>query len=196
MLIEDWRIRWKMGYLPFLYVQLANMNRHSDEPRDYDGWAVLRDSQTALLETVPAVGMASAIDIGEWNNAHPLNKREVGRRLYQAARAVAYGEDALASGPILREMKRDGTSLRLSYDYAPTGLMTSGNAPVNSFAVSDASGRWQWAKARIEDGGIVVDLTGIDRPARLQYAWQANPEANLYNREGLPAIPFNVQIPE
>lgn len=196
MLIEDWRIRWKMGYLPFLYVQLANMNRHSDEPRDYDGWAVLRDSQTALLETVPAVGMASAIDIGEWNNAHPLNKREVGRRLYQAARAVAYGENALAGGPILREVKRDGNSLRLSYDCAPTGLMTPGNVPVNSFAVSDASGHWQWVKARIGDGGIVVDLTGIDRPVRLQYAWQANPEANLYNREGLPAIPFNVQIPE
>lgn len=193
MLIEDWRVRWGMGYLPFIFVQLANMNVHSDTPRAYDSWAVLRDSQTAVLDAVPNTAMASAIDVGEWNNAHPINKQEVGRRLYRAAQANVYGDPVEGSGPTLKQVKYDSGKLVLSYDHVASGLKSDGK-PLNSFAVADAAGNWRWVNASISGSDVVIDLQGIDTPTRVQYAWQANPEANLYNSDHLPAIPFNVTV--
>jgi len=38
MLINDWRIRWQQGYLPFLYVQLANYKKPQANPMESE-WA-------------------------------------------------------------------------------------------------------------------------------------------------------------
>lgn len=43
-----------------------------DEPGD-SNWARLREAQTKTL-SVPNTGMAVTIDVGEWNDIHPLNK--------------------------------------------------------------------------------------------------------------------------
>jgi len=36
--------------------------------------------------------MAVTIGLGEWNDIHPLRKKEVGERLSLAAQKIAYGE--------------------------------------------------------------------------------------------------------
>lgn len=83
-LIKDWRKKWNQPDLPFLFVQLANFMATKDQPED-SNWARLRDAQLKTL-TVPHTGMAVTIDIGEGNDIHPLNKKDVGDRLAQAAK--------------------------------------------------------------------------------------------------------------
>ncbi len=78
-MIEDWRIRWRQGNFPFLFVQLANFMERKDVPQESQ-WAELREAQTQALE-LPNTGMATIIDIGEANDIHPRNKQDVGRRL-------------------------------------------------------------------------------------------------------------------
>ncbi|MFW5710297.1 MAG: sialate O-acetylesterase, partial [Bacteroidota bacterium] len=97
-MIIDWRMHWKQGDFPFLFVQLANFMEPSPEPRDAE-WAELREAQTMAL-SLPATGMASAIDIGEADDIHPRNKQDVGYRLSLAARKIAYNEDIVYSGPM------------------------------------------------------------------------------------------------
>ncbi len=194
MLVEDWRIRWGQGYLPFLYVQLAGMNPHSKTPLAHDDWAVLRDRQTAVMTGVPATAMASAIDAGEWNNVHPKNKQAVGARLYLAARANVYGDSIEWSGPVMRDIVRENGGLTITYSHAGSGLATNDGKPVRAFAVRDALGKWHWAEARIDGCRIRLDGDAAARAKAAQYAWQANPEANLCNAQGLPAVPFNVPV--
>jgi sialate O-acetylesterase len=192
MLIDDWRVRWQQGYLPFLYVQLANFKERSQTPLAADDWASFRDAQTSTLKRSQNTAMACAIDIGDGNDIHPENKQDVGKRLWLAAKAKAYGAQIVYSGPVLRFAKKENESIRISFDFVDNGLKTSDNKPVKGFAVCDKNGLWSWVDARIEGNEIIIEKAGD--AIRIQYAWQSNPEVNLYNAEGLPAVPFNIEL--
>ncbi len=86
-LIRDWRQKWQQGDLPFLYVQLPGFMDYNYLPSE-SGWAVLREAQLKAL-SVPNTAMAVAIDLGEWNDIHPDNKKDVGDRLALAALKTA-----------------------------------------------------------------------------------------------------------
>ena len=194
MLIDDWRVRWGLGYLPFLYVQLANYMERSVTPKKNDNWADFRDNQTTILTRSHNTAMVCTIDIGDGNDVHPKNKQEVGRRLYLAAKVKAYGSTEIYSGPMFKSAILEGSSVRIAFDFAPNGLRTKNGEPVKGFAVADETGTWVWAEARISGKEVIVSSTQIMRPVSFQYAWQSNPDCNLYNMEGLPVVPFKGSV--
>jgi sialate O-acetylesterase len=75
-LISDWRNKWQQGPIPFLYVQLPNFMEVQYLPSE-SNWAELRFAQLKTL-SVPNTAMAVIIDVGEWNDIHPLEKKVVG----------------------------------------------------------------------------------------------------------------------
>jgi sialate O-acetylesterase len=78
-MIKDWRYKWGIGSFPFIYVQLANFMTPPKDPAE-SNWAILRESQTQAL-SLENVGEAVIIDIGEADDIHPGNKKDVGYRL-------------------------------------------------------------------------------------------------------------------
>lgn len=194
MLIDDWRIRWKQGYLPFLYVQLANYKTRSDTPVVKDDWAQFRDAQTTTLYRSINTGMACTIDIGDEFDIHPSNKQDVGRRLYAAAKEKVYLTDSIGSGPLLKAAIRKENKVLLSFDYAKNGLISKSKNGLTGFALMDESGQWKWAEAIIDGATVILSAHGISKPVQVQYAWQSNPVAPFYNMEGLPMVPFNQKI--
>lgn len=189
-LIEDWRKNWQEGDFPFLYVQLPNFMKARAEPSE-SNWALLREAQLKTL-SVPNTAMAVAIDIGEWNDIHPLDKQDVGRRIALAAEHLAYGDkNVVYSGPIFETMKVDGNKAVLSFTHIGSGLVSKGSEELRSFAIAGADKKFVWANAKIENNRVVVWTASILHPVAVRYAWADNPEgANLYNNEGLPASPF------
>jgi sialate O-acetylesterase len=189
-LIANWREKWNQGDFPFLYVQLANFMEVKENPSE-SGWAELREAQFKTL-AVSNTGMAVAIDLGEWNDIHPLDKEDVGKRLALAAQKVAYGdENAIYSGPIYQSMKVEGNKIVLTFTNTGSGLTAKGDGELKYFAVAGADKKFVWAKAKIEDNKIVVWNDQLANPVAVRYAWADNPEgANLYNKEGLPASSF------
>jgi sialate O-acetylesterase len=189
-LIADWRQQWNQGDFPFLYVQLANYMQVKDQPSE-SNWAELREAQLKTL-AVPNTAMAVAIDIGEWNDVHPLNKEDVGKRLALGAQKVAYGDEKVVySGPIYQSMKIEGNKVVLSFAHIGSGLITKDGVELKHFAIAGANKKFVWAKAKIEGNKVIVWNDDISNPVAVRYAWADNPEgANLYNKEGLPASPF------
>jgi sialate O-acetylesterase len=189
-LIADWRAKWNQGDLPFLYVQLPNFMEVKANPSE-SGWAELRDAQLKTL-AVPNTGMAVTIDLGEWNDIHPLNKQDVGKRLALAAQMVAYGDEKVVySGPIYQSMKIEGNKIILTFTNTGGGLTAKGGGELKYFAIAGADKKFVWAKAKIEYNKVVVWNDQLANPVAIRYAWADNPEgANLYNEEGLPASPF------
>jgi len=189
-LMADWRAKWNQGDFPFLYVQLANFMEAKDNPCE-SNWAELREAQLKTL-SLPNTAMAVTIDIGEWNDIHPLNKQDVGKRLALAARHLAYGEEEVVySGPIYKSMKIDGNKIILTFTHTAGGLTTRTGDELKHFAIAGTDKRFIWAKAKIEGDKVIVWNDGINNPVAVRYGWADNPEgANLYNKEGLPASPF------
>lgn len=201
-LIRGWRSVWGAGDFPFYFVQLPGFRVSSrDQPAGGGDWALLREAQARTLEE-PNTGMACTIDLGDANDIHPRNKLDVGRRLARWALAKTYGRDIVHSGPVFREAVREEGRLRLRFDHAEDGLMAAektGLEPprevpadaIRWFAVAGEDRVWRWAAAVIENDCIVVSSPEVPAPVAVRYAFTANPEGpKLYNRTGLPAVPF------
>jgi hypothetical protein len=136
--------------------------------------------------------MVVTIDIGEWNDIHPLDKKDVGERLALAARHLAYGEQGLVfSGPIYRAARVDGNKIIVRFSGTGGGLVAKGGGELSGFAIAGGDKHFVWAGARIEGDSVVVFSEEVAKPLFVRYGWADNPEgANLCNVEGLPASPF------
>lgn len=187
-LIGDWRSRWGQGDFPFIYVQLAGYGKPPTEPCRCGGTTRVREAQ-AKNRGIPNAAMVTAVDIGESGNIHPKNKQEVGRRLALAARALAYGEPIEYSGPVFETMVVEDGCIRLSFSHLGGGLVLKEGRP-SGFAVAGPDRTFVWADARIEGDTVVVSSPQVKEPVAVRYAWDDFPFVSLYNREGLPAIPF------
>jgi sialate O-acetylesterase len=192
-LVSDWRSKWEQPNLPFLYVQLPNFMTPDAVPPQGSDWAELREVQRKALATVPNTGMAVAIDLGEWNDIHPLNKKDVAHRLVLQARRLVYGEkNIVASGPLYAGVTVRGDSLVISFTETGSGL--TDDEPLRGFAISADGKNFAWANAKVEGNTVVVWHDFIKRPIVVRYAWSNNPvDANLRNKEGLPASPFSTE---
>ena len=189
-MIQNWREKWNRGNFPFLFVQLHNFMESYDYPTG-SNWARTREAQTKALK-LPNTAMAVAIDLGEWNDIHPLNKKDVAKRLALAARKTAYHEsDLVASGPAFQSMKIKGKKAILTFSNVGSGLVVKGSQKLKHFAISGENREFVWAKAKIKGDKVIVWSPKVRNPVAVRYAWADNPEgANLYNKDGLPAIPF------
>jgi sialate O-acetylesterase len=188
MLMADWRARWGKGNLPFLYVQLANFMKRHPEPTESD-WAALREAQTMSLNQ-PNTGMATAIDIGEADDIHPKNKQEVGRRLALVAKRQVYKKKVQAYGPMYKSHKIQGGKIRISFSETGLGLATSNNGKLKGFAIAGSDKKFHWANAEIEGNTVTLSADQVSTPVFIRYAWADNPDGNLINKDGLPAVPF------
>jgi len=186
-MIQDWRRAWNRGDFPFLFVQLANF-RPNPPTSGVTWWSHLREAQRLTLG-LPNTAMASAIDIGNPADIHPLNKQEVGRRLALAARAVAYGEPITFAGPLYDGMSLEGKRIRIRFRHTGKGLILD-TSKGTGFAIAGSDGRFLPADALVDGETIVVSCQDVIAPVAVRYAWEDDPVTSLRNREGLPASPF------
>jgi len=196
VLITDWRAKWKQGDFPFLLAQLPNFMEPASQPAE-SNWAELRQAQLQVQQQVPRTGMAVTIDLGEWNDIHPLNKQDVGRRLALQAMRLAYGDkNMVASGPLYKSMQIKGNRVILNFADNGSPLASKDGKALQYFAIAGPDRQFVWAHAEITGKyEVTVWSNRIAQPAAVRYAWADNPEgANLYNQAGLPASPFEAAI--
>ncbi|MBQ0058149.1 MAG: sialate O-acetylesterase [Bacteroidales bacterium] len=212
-MITDWRKSF--GNVPAVIFSLANhMGRHND-PNYGGGWARLRESQRRSVNDLDRAAFVTMIGLGEWNDIHPLNKKEAARRCALQMRSLR-GEKLSSEGPAYESVRfegnkaivtfRDGTD-RLSVVPAHEELTSQGRIKTDGkqilgFKIAGADRRWQWAVARIIDRvvdgktvGQEIELTadGVQNPVAVRYAWDDDPIATLCGENGLPAVPFTTE---
>lgn len=206
-MIADWRAKWNEGDIPFLYVQLPGYGDYNYLPSE-SGLAGLREAQLSSL-SVPNTAMAITIDLGEWNDIHPDRKKPVGDRLALAAEKITYGENIVYSGPIYQSSTISGNKIIISFAHTGSSLIfkdSSYRSPnpgevEGAFTIAGADKKFVWANAKIIHGApggegdkVAVWSDEIKDPKYVRYAWADNPvNPNLYNKEGLPASPFETK---
>lgn len=188
LMIADWRRTFGQDDLPFYIVSLASFMQHRDTPGD-DGWAELREAQALTASTVTNSGLAVTIDIGDANNIHPTDKKDVGERLALWALAKQYDRKVVFTGPTFASVEHMPGALKLHFDHTEGGLVVKGGK-LGEFAVAGKDHKWYWADAKFDGGAVIVSCSEVPEPEAARYAWQSNPVATLYNGAGLPAVPF------
>ena len=212
---------WKSIYeiddsIPFYLVQIANYGTTppSATPVLFSGggWTADTRLQQANALGLPHAGMASAVDIGETDQMHPIDKTDVGERLALWALKNEYGQGSIVpSGPILRDANVVGSTVECTFDYVGNGLMVGSKTffqptqevvggTLQLFSIAGSNGVWYWATATISNNKVILSSPSVTAPKMIAYAcWQNPLGANLYNKvtingqaDGLPASPFYV----
>ena len=192
VMVKDWRVWWNNPSLAFGLVQLASHMLPVDGPSD-DPWARLRESQRKFVRDDPHAGMAVAIDVGEGNDIHPLDKETVGQRLARWALADIYGKISLRGGPEPVEAEFSD-KVRIRFASVGSGLWVLQGGGLQGFTLAGADGVFHAAQAKIKDLETVeVSSPAVAAPESVRYAWAINPRgANLSNKQRLPAGTFEL----
>lgn len=202
-LINGWRRAWDEGEFPFLYVQKpsgggcawdpANPVTKNGEPFSPLPPQVPNDGQYVethiKIMTYSNTAMAISSDLGP--GIHPTNKSGYGHRSADVALGFVYGKKIEYYGPVYAAHKIEGAKVRISYTHTGQGLAVKAGEKLQGFALAGADKIFHWADAAIDGTTVVVSSPAVAKPVFVRYAWASNRRwANLFNKDGLPAIPF------
>jgi sialate O-acetylesterase len=191
LMITDWRQHWGEGNFPFYFVQLASFNSANGDSEHGSTWAELREAQTLTLN-LPGTGMSVTTDIGESNDIHPKNKQDVGLRLAIIALNNIYSQPMEYSGPVYKSMNIQGNKIIVTFTHTGSGLIVKDKyGYIKGFEIAGSDHYFHYAKAYLEKDKVVVYADEVNNPESVHFAWADDAgDANLYNQEGLPAVPF------
>ena len=190
LLIESWRKEWKEE-LPFYFVQLSSYGKFPNSNQGSE-WAELREAQTMTLR-LPNTGMAVTTDIGNPENVHPRNKEDVGKRLAANALAKTYHLPiTVYCGPTYQSVAFNKSEAAISFQNLGNGwLVKDQYGYIKGFEIAGADQKFYFAQAKIDGEKIIVWNDKVTDPKSVRYGWtDAAIDANLFNQEGFPAVPF------
>lgn len=191
-MINAWRNRWNRANMPFYFVQIsafgyANMNAAAE----------VREAQYLTSKNIPNTAMAVTIDLGNMANIHYTKKAPVGYRLALITLNKDYGEKINFKGPELKKVKMKSSQVILKFK-TTNGLQTNGKPPEGfeiGYKILGADAlTYEKANAEISGNDISLKINTVGKPVAVRYAWLLVGEANLFDKDGLPAFPFTKKI--
>jgi sialate O-acetylesterase len=189
LMINDWRQRWASQF-PFYWVQLTSYGA-ANNSNTGSNWAELREAQTMTL-SLPKTGQAVIYDVGNPADIHPTNKQTVAQRLAALALTNDYAIPTPALGPVYKSVSFKKGKAILSFDHTGNGLTIKDKyGYLKGFEICGKDKKWTYAKANIVKNQVVLEMPNKAKPMAVRYAWSDSPiEANLFNSNDLPAVPF------
>ena len=204
-LIHGWRKDWAQGEFPFLYVQKPSGGGPAWDPenavtKQANKFAPLpaavpgstdgsyRETHIRIL-TYPQTAMVTATDLG--SGVHPTNKSGYAERAARVALGLAYGKNVEYYGPLYASHTIEGSKVRVRFTHVGQGLAFKHGEKLQGFAIAGADKKWHWATAVIDGDAVVLASEHVAKPVAARYAWAGqHPWANLFNKDGLPALTF------
>lgn len=193
-LITGWRTELKKPNMPFIMVQLPRIKDDGTGIRAY--WPEFRDVQDRVAKKLSNVYDVTTVDLGMTDtNVHPPRKLEVGDRLAATAAALVYGKsDVPYTGPVAKTATQSEGKVIVEFDHAE-GLKSSDGKPIAHFELSADGKKYFPAKAEVKDGKLVLSADDLrQHPKWVRYAWATLLFPNLVNADGLPTVPFTMQV--
>jgi sialate O-acetylesterase len=206
-LINGWRGVWGQGDFHFLHVQKPSGNGCAWDPDNPTNKGALAFTPNLpgnhgsnpgamayplihiKIGTLKNAPLVTARDLGI--GIHPQCKSGYGKRACRVALGSVYGRDVAISGPIYKSHKTEGAKLRVAFDHIGQGLAFKHTDKILGFEIAGEDGMWQWAEAQIDGKTVVLSHPEVAKPVHVQYAFQQRSNfANLFNKDGLPALMF------
>ena len=153
----------------------------------------MRNAQNETLK-LPQTGQAVTLDIGNVENVHPANKKDVGERLARWALAKDYQQTNVPfSGPVCTAAQVQNQKVVLIFDPGAEALV-AGETPLQGFELVLDDGSSAEVDAVIDGEQVLLPVMPGQNPTAVRYAWKNGSTATLFNSAGLPASTFYVLI--
>ncbi|MBQ5316955.1 MAG: sialate O-acetylesterase [Oscillospiraceae bacterium] len=191
LLIDEWRTLWGDEDMPFINVQLP-MHRWKDD-EDTKNWCIIRQAQMNVYRKVRNTGLAVALDCGEFDNIHPVDKTKVGERLALQALYMVYerlsSDEACA--PVIKEGYPDGDAFVIKTVHADTWLI---NGDTDGFELAGDDGVYHRARAEFSQNRILLYADEVTAPVTARYKWTNYADVWIFGGNGLPLAPFSTSV--
>lgn len=202
-LINQFRRDWQDSTLPFVIVQLP-MFIAKNEEEDYT-WAKLRLAQEHVYHLAPYTALTVLLDLGEYDNIHPTDKRTPGTRLALQVLEKIYQKPVEGSAMFFRfaEPVQNKLSLFFGSTYGKIKLLENDLKDIRDaemegmpvgFELSENGTDWYPACAVIQGEQITVWNEKAACPEYVRYGYFNYGKVNVYNGAGLPLAPFYEQV--
>ncbi len=197
LLVEQWRQQFRLGEIPFYFVQIAPFDS-GDKRGTWN--ALLQEQQFRASQIIPNSGLVCTNDCVysyEGTQIHPTQKQKVGQRLAFLALNKTYGMDKLiCESPSFKEMQVKNDTVMIHFNNEFGGL--SRFEDIKGFEVAGADKVFHEAKAQHywRPGGgawsecIIVTSPEVQQPVAVRYCFHNWQLGNLANMGGLPLFPF------
>lgn len=187
-LVESWRQLFKQEF-PVYFVQLANYLEPTSS-KDDTLWAKLRDCQYQASKRLNQVELVPAIDLGEWNELHPLKKKEVADRLSSVALNRQYGCGPEYQNVLVGQIQQQEEWLLIDILNLKGTLIINNHTEI-LIEVKTSQDQWQQSPVIVQDFSLKVSIKSIPDVKEIRYAWLNHPKSLLIDSETkLPLLPF------
>ena len=175
--------------IPLYYVQIAPFHYWHDEKSPHTHACDIWEAQARFERENACAGMVSTVDIADWDNIHPGDKRTVALRLAALALNRTYGRRDVpcASAKLVEARVADGVFKLRFRDAGQWILFGLEDAP---FELAGADGVWQPAKATYRPDEIDLKSDKVPAPKAFRYLWNWRGHGRLKNCFGLPLTPI------
>ena len=190
-MVTAWRSAWGNNF-PFYYVQIAPYKGYGI---DNVTGAVVRYEQAKVQKQVANTGMVVVSDIGNLDDIHPKNKKDVGGRLAALALQKTYHmSNTNASAPGFNHFEATSDGALIYFDGAENGLISKGDL-IPLFELQHSDGKWHPALSATIEGKdkIRVQSSGTGNIIHVRFAFKNDSVPPLFNIEGLPASCFTTE---
>lgn len=190
LLVEQWRRDFRLGQLPFYFVQIAP---YYNGDANADWGPRLREQQFVASKLIPNSDIVCTEDLvypWETQQIHPTQKRQVGQRLAYIALNKDYGMKALmCESPEVKDYRfsNDTCYVHLQNDYGAISRYED----IQGFELAGAdkvfhkaNATYYWTK------GIIITCPEVKQPVAVRYCFRNFQLGNVANAAGLPLFPW------
>jgi len=192
-MVSSWRELWHQDDFPFYIAQIAPFDYarfHPDDYTDKYNSAYLREAQLQASKEIPNSEIAIMMDVGEFDNIHPADKKIGGERIAYLVLAKTYGMEGFEyQSPEFNAMEINDDTMVVSFKNIPNGV-TSYNRPVEGFELAGKDKKFYPAKAVLRRKSVVLSSPEVKEPIAVRYLFKDFVVPEIFSVGGFPMSSF------
>lgn len=190
--MECIRDEFKCPDIKFYAVELASYcleETAADEFVSGNNWAFTREQQQKATEFDKNNYLVTSMELGDICDVHPIQKKELAKRIYMKILKHSYNFNILAEQPTFKSAEfKDGKAY--IYLNNADGLYSNNLSKVKMY-ICDKTRILKQADIEIENDVLILSNQEVENPEVVRYAFNwCYTGGHIYNKAGLPLAPF------
>ncbi|MEY3576693.1 MAG: hypothetical protein RL394_275 [Bacteroidota bacterium] len=182
IMLDDYRLGWKLPNLPFYFVQLSSIDSTSYKSQY---WPLFRAKQLEAYAQGHHMGIVASMDRGAVNDVHPSDKLTIAKRLSNWALHDVYGFKDQPTVTVPRKAKYHKQQVDIRFS---NNLNSGDTALIKGFSVD---GKTE-ISAKAEKNKVIIKTTG--KPKKIIYGFSPYTTANLLDSDKIPVPGFMIDV--